>query len=162
MLRFWGLIILLTFFALSPLATDLSKIRGWPSETISELVKLPWWLYPWLNALAMMALGAVGGFLSGLLQVQHTSITFTKYLENILKLELRPIVGALVSLILYALLSWQVLPGITINNIGSYFLIAFLSGFSERYFLQLLKTDPEKTNAQTDEAELTDKQSRQE
>lgn len=143
-LRFWGLITLSIFFALSPFATNLSKVHGWPSQSIAELLQLRWglsFLFPWLNALAMMALGAVGGFLSGLLQAQSTSVTFTKYLEDMLKLELRPIVGALVALILYALLSWQVLPGITIENAGSYFLIAFLSGFSERYFLQLLRTD---------------------
>ena len=67
-----------------------------------------------------------------------------------LKLQLRPLVGALVSLVLYTLLSWQVLPGIKIENVGSYFLIAFLSGFSERYFLQLVKTDPESSNGQVD------------
>ena len=69
------------------------------------------------------------------------------------KLQLRPLVGALVALILYTLLSWQVLPGIKIENVGSYFLIAFLSGFSERYFLQLLKTDPENPNGQVDKRE---------
>ena len=74
--------------------------------------------------------------------------TFTKYLENMLKLQLRPLVGALLSLVLYTLLSWQVLPGIKIENVGSYFLIAFLSGFSERYFLQLVKTDPESSSVQ--------------
>ena len=141
-LRDWGLIILLIFFALSPLATNLANIKDWPSDFIaSQLVDLPLWLKPlrpWVNALAMMTLGAVAGFLSGLLQAQSTQITFTKYLENILKLQLRPLVGALVSLILYALLSWQVLPGIRIEGVGSYFLIAFLSRFSERYFLQLL------------------------
>jgi hypothetical protein len=100
----------------------------------------------------MMTLGAVGGFLSGLLQAQSTQITFTEYLENMLKLQLRPLVGALVSLILYTLLSWQILPGSTIVNVGSYFLIAFLSRFSERYFLQLLKTEAEKPNEKTGQA----------
>jgi hypothetical protein len=150
-LRFWGVIILFVFFALSPLATNLANVHDWPSQSVADLVKLPAWvnvLFPWLNALAMMILGAVGGFLSGLLQAQSTSITFTKYLENMLKLQLRPLVGALVSLVLYTLLSWQVLPGIKIENVGSYFLIAFLSGFSERYFLQLVKTDPESSSVQ--------------
>ena len=155
-LRFWGLIILFIFFVMSPLATNLANVLDWPSKSIADLIKLPIWLnmfFPWLNALAMMTLGAVGGFLSGFLQAQSTSITFTKYLENMLKLQLRPLVGALVALILYTLLSWQVLPGIKIENVGSYFLIAFLSGFSERYFLQLLKTDPENPNGQVDKRE---------
>jgi len=126
-LRFWGVIILFIFFVMSPLATNLANVLDWPSKSVADLIKLPIWLntfFPWLNALAMMTLGAVGGFLSGLLQAQSTSITFTKYLENMLKLQLRPLVGALVALIVYTLLSWQVLPGIKIENVGSYFLIA--------------------------------------
>ncbi|OJJ16815.1 hypothetical protein BKI52_33465 [marine bacterium AO1-C] len=45
---------------------------------------------------------------------------------------------------LFIFLSWQVLPGITVQSFGSYLLIAFLSGFSERYFLNLLQIDPQK------------------
>jgi hypothetical protein len=106
---------------------------------------------------AMMVLGAVGGFLSGLLQARSTRITLTEYLESMLKLQLRPLVGALVALILYTILSWQVLPGITIVNAGSYFLIAFLSGFSERYFLRLLKTQAEDSNEETKALEKAEK-----
>jgi hypothetical protein len=86
----------------------------------------------------MLLMGAIGGFLSGLLQARSTQVTLAEYLENMLKLQLRPLVGALVALILYVLLSWQVLPGISMESAGSYFIIAFLSGFSERYFLRLL------------------------
>jgi hypothetical protein len=91
-----------------------------------------------MNSFAMLLMGAVGGFLSGLLHARSTQVTLAEYLENMLKLQLRPLVGALVALILYVLLSWQVLPGISIESAGSYFIIAFLSGFSERYFLRLL------------------------
>ena len=76
-LSFWGVIILFEFFALSPLATNLANVHDWPLQSVADLVKLPAWLnvlFPWLNALAMMILGAVGGFLSGLLQAQSTSI----------------------------------------------------------------------------------------
>lgn len=102
-----------------------------------------------MNAVAMMILGAVGGFLSGLLQARSTRVTLSEYLESMLRLQLRPLVGALVALILYTILSWQVLPGITIVNPGSYFLIAFLSRFSERYFLRLLKTETENSNEES-------------
>src|SRR5262249_32027271 len=41
-LRLWGLIILLIFFAFSPLATNLANIQDWPSQFItSRLVELP-------------------------------------------------------------------------------------------------------------------------
>ena len=84
-LRFWGVIILFVFFVLSPLATNLANVNDWPSQSVANLVKLPAWLnksVPWLNALAMMILGAVGGFLSGLLQAQSTSITFGEVSRN--------------------------------------------------------------------------------
>jgi hypothetical protein len=152
-LRLWGLVILLIFLTVSPLATNLKNIGDWPSHLIvGQSVELS----TWMNALAMMTLGAVGGFLSGLLQVRSTQVTLTEYLENILKLQLRPLVGALVALILYTFLSWQVLPGITIVNVGSYFVIAFLSGFSERYFLRLLKTEPEKSSEEPNTSKQTD------
>jgi len=41
-------------------------------------------------------------------------------------------------LIVFKLLSWNILAGVTIKNIGTIILIAFVSGFSERYFLGLL------------------------
>jgi hypothetical protein len=156
-LRRWGVVILVVFFAVSPFATNQQNIGDWPSQL---LISAPVNLSPWMNALAMMTLGAVGGFLSGLLQAQSTQVTLTEYLESMLKLQLRPLLGALVALILYALLPWQILPGITIVNPGSYFFIAFLSGFSERYFLRLLKTEPDKSGEETDTAKRGDQAGR--
>jgi len=148
-LRFWGVVVLLMFFLATPLAANLNHMAGWPSGLI---VGQSTQVYGWMNALAMMVLGAVGAFLSGLLQARSTQDTLSEYLESGLKLQLRPLIGAQVSLILYVILSWQVLPAITVVNAGSYFLIAFLSGFSERYFLSLLKT---KTENSTEEAETS-------
>jgi len=153
-LRLWGLVVLLIFLLAAPLATNIENIAGWPSQLI---VSQGVGVYSWMNAVAMMVLGAVGGFLSGLLQARSTRITLTEYLESMLKLQLRPLVGALVALILYTILSWQVLPGITIVNAGSYFLIAFLSGFSERYFLRLLKTQAKDSNEETKALEKAEK-----
>ena len=134
-LRNWGLVILMVFLIGSPFATNVSNVRGWPSQLIIGEKDL---FIAWMNAFAMLLMGAIGGFLSGLLQARSTQVTLAEYLENMLKLQLRPLVGALVALILYVLLSWQVLPGISMESAGSYFIIAFLSGFSERYFLRLL------------------------
>jgi hypothetical protein len=105
-LRLWGLVILLIFFAASPLATDLKKVENWPSQiavaapiqmalsdSIWIVVSQPFQIL-WINALTMMILGAVGGFLSGLLQARSTQITLTDYLENMLELQLRPLLGA--------------------------------------------------------------------
>jgi hypothetical protein len=135
LLRNWGLVILVIFLIGSPFAINISDVRVWPSDLIAGESD---WLIAWMNAFAMLLMGAVGGFLSGLLQARSTQVTLAEYLENMLKLQLRPLVGGLVALILYVFLSWQVLPGISIESAGSYFIIAFLSGFSERYFLRLL------------------------
>jgi hypothetical protein len=140
LLRNWGLVILVIFLIGSPFAINISDVRVWPSYLIAGESD---WLIAWMNAFAMLLMGAVGGFLSGLLQARSTQVTLAEYLENMLKLQLRPLVGALVALILYVLLSWQVLPGISMESAGSYFIIAFLSGFSERYFLRLLDIETE-------------------
>jgi hypothetical protein len=147
-LRLWGLVILVMFLIGSPFVTNLSSTSDWPSQSIfgsSSIV-----FNAWMNAFAMLLVGAVGGFLSGLLQARSTQVTLTEYLEDMLKLQLKPLVGGIVALILYVVLSWQVLPGIKIENAGSYFIIAFISGFSERYFLRLLdiRTENEKSGDQ--------------
>mgnify|MGYP001076923257 FL=1 len=59
--------------------------------------------------------------------------------------------GGVTATIIFIFLSWQVLPGITVQSFGSFLLIAFLSGFSERYFLNLLKIDEKKGEATTEE-----------
>jgi hypothetical protein len=148
-LRFRGVLVLVILLLAAPLLINTENFNNWPSHKIllKGGIEIFGWLnvlamvFGWLNALAMMILGAVGGFLSGLLQARSTRITLPEYLESMLRLQLRPLVGALVALILYIVLSWQVLPGIKIENTGSYFLIAFLAGFSERYFLRLLRTE---------------------
>ena len=90
--------------------------------------------------LGVLLVGAMGGLLSGLIQVRNTQFAMSNFqvLMGTL-LWLRPVVGAIIASILFILLSWGMLPGIKIENDGSYFLFAFLSGFSERYFLQLMK-----------------------
>jgi hypothetical protein len=57
-----------------------------------------------------------------------------------IKLSLKPLVGALAAVTLYTLLSWNVIPGIQIISGGMYLALAVLAGFSERYFLRLLRT----------------------
>jgi hypothetical protein len=133
-LRLWGLIVLAVFLIFSPFVTNIFEESGWPSQF---LIDEPNIFFVWVNALAVALMGASGGFISGLLQAQSSKITLTEFLENMIKLQLRPLVGALLSLIIFSLLSWDVLPGISIESVGSYFIIAFLSGFSERYFLRL-------------------------
>jgi hypothetical protein len=55
------------------------------------------------------------------------------------KLQLKPIVGAFAAITLYILLSWGVVSGIDVTNGGTYLSLALLAGFSERYLLRLLR-----------------------
>ena len=97
----------------------------------------------WLAGLGVALFGAAGGFLSGLLQARASAVSMAEYQDSVLRLELRPIVGATIALVLYVLLSWAIVPGVAITSGGSYLLLAFLSGFSERYFLRLLELGPD-------------------
>lgn len=150
-----GMALLIVFLIGSPLIANFSDSNNWTSHLFLEqpIISI------WVNALGISIVGALGGFLSGLFQVRSSNITLSEYQENMLKLKLKPLVGAIVGLLLYIFLSWNILPGIEITNPGSYFLIAFLSGFSERYFLQLLelKSNNEEVSKSIDTTESKNK-----
>lgn len=96
------------------------------------------WLTQAVSAAAVSALGAVGGIFSGLISTRDSRATLVEYRSSMLKLALKPLVGAVASLTLYLLLSWQILTGVQVTNGGTFLLVGFLAGFSERYFLRLL------------------------
>ena len=75
---------------------------------------------------------------SGLISTRDSSTTLDEYRTSMLKLALKPLVGAVASLTLYLLLSWQILTGVKVTNGGTFLLVGFLAGFSERYFLETL------------------------
>ena len=97
----------------------------------------------WIGILIIGIIGGVGAFLSGLLQVRRTRVTQGEFKESVIQFKLRPVVGAIFAMFIAALLSWDVISGIEIKNAGAFIMIAFLCGFSERYFLNLLKIDDE-------------------
>lgn len=133
-LRFWGGWMLLILLLTSPLTIGSSNVISSEIITGSHTV-----FSAWMVAIGIIVIGASGGFLSGLLQVRESEITLTEYQESVLKFHLKPLVGAILALLLFVLLSWQILPGISIENTGSYILFAFLAGYSERYFLSILQ-----------------------
>lgn len=145
-LRNWGLVLISVFLSASPLVapSTTSLANAW--SYLPWLVAQPaWCIYVVVAAVAF--LGALGGFLSGLLQVRNSRVSLAEYQDSMLKLQLRPLLGAIISVLLFVLVSWNVLPGVEFSSVGSYFLMAFLSGFSERYFLKLLKIEPNDTTA---------------
>jgi hypothetical protein len=102
-------------------------------------------------AFAIAFIGGCGGFLSGLLQVKGSRTNLDLYEESMILLKIRPIFGAFAALITFILISWNVLSEIITGNPSSLFLAAFLSGFSERYFLKLLKLEPENNESTIDD-----------
>ncbi|WP_222268694.1 hypothetical protein [Modestobacter marinus] len=130
---------LVMLFLVAPYAViDLraSQLRGWPVATFENPL-----VTQWVSAAAVCAVGAVGGILSGLLATRDATTTLLDYRASILRLALKPLVGAVAALTLYFFLTWQVLTGVEVTSGGTFLLVGFLAGFSERYFLRILKAE---------------------
>jgi hypothetical protein len=97
----------------------------------------------WLTALGIAIVGGIGGYLSGLIQTRRSKTSLALYEEGVLLSQLRLIFGGFAGLVSFVLLSWNLLSGISVTSLGPIVLAAFLSGFSERYFLNLLKIEQE-------------------
>lgn len=142
---FWsfGIILIIVLVSASPFVSRNTPEITWPSEALLKDADLPAIVKlvfrHLINCGGIALAGAIGGFVSGLLQVRATRIDLVEYQEDRLKLRLKPVLGALLSVVLYILLSWNLLPGVKIENAGTYFMAAFLSGFSERYFFRLIE-----------------------
>ena len=169
-LRFWGLILLLCFILLYPMTSlfdvwvPYQKTIGY-FNTAFEAGNLPWLneyknLIPiigaWAVALTFCIIGGIGGFLSGLLQVRSTETNLELYEEAVLLFQIRPIFGGFTALITFMLISLGAFNSVFSDNPGTYAIAAFLSGFSERYFLRLLNTQTEPTSKEMEKKE-TDK-----
>jgi len=89
--------------------------------------------------LSLAAVGAIGGFISGLLQIRNSGVTLREYRSSIQNFYLRPLIGAICAILLTIFLSWEVIPGIQLIHPGTMILLVFISGFSERYFFNALK-----------------------
>jgi hypothetical protein len=149
-LRDGGLCMLLTFLILSPFILNSDLLSGgiYVTSLIDphfEVIQKNSFLKALLSSVIIVLIGAIGGFLSGLIDIRSSTTNLGKYHESILTLELlKPLVGGFAALIVYVLLSWNILSSsVKVENPGIYILIAFISGFSERYFFRLLKLEIE-------------------
>jgi hypothetical protein len=128
------------------MATVAQPVIGIFNDTV--LVKIiPHTVQSWVIMLAIALIGAVGAFLSGLMQMRDATITMSEFTKSIVQFRLRPIVGAIFAIIITTLLSWNLITGVQITTAGTYILAAFLCGFSERYFLDLLDIKGKETVA---------------
>ncbi len=153
-LKFWGwillfvLIITFPFFSNTFSSSPNTSVNNTNVTAWNTLFEFPAALFKnnllvaYIAAISFAVVGGIGGFLSGLLQMRGSKTNLGDYEMSILLFQLRPIFGAFAALILAALLSWGVLSDvIRVDKLGSFILVAFISGFSERYFINLLKLD---------------------
>jgi hypothetical protein len=131
----WLMLMLVVPYVTIDLAAGKAA-AGWPVVEFSSS-----WLTQIVAALGISALGAAGGVISGLLSVRDSRARMDEYRTSMLKLALKPTLGSVAALVLYLMLSWQVLSGLKVTSGGTYVLAAFLAGFSERWFLKLVRAE---------------------
>ena len=162
-LKFWGWILLFVLIITFPFFSNTYITNGNNTNAIAwkDLFQFSAILFKnnllvaYTAAISFAVVGGIGGFLSGLLQMRGSKTNLGDYEMSILLFQLRPIFGAFAALILAALLSWGVLSDVIKNeSLGTFILAAFVSGFSERYFLNLLKLDQDESLKQDLNKEL--------
>ncbi len=129
-----GTALVLTLIATTIVANPI-PVLGWP---VHFLAHFPAPFSSLLASAGVAVLGAAGGLFSGLLATQGAATSLLDYRTSVLRLILKPLVGALMATIIYIALSWQVVPGITVTNGGTFLVLGFVTGFSERYILRVL------------------------
>lgn len=134
----WALLVI-AVPAVSAVQTSASGEVVWPVVAFGrgEFVDLI------AGALGLSIVGAVGGVVSGLFKVRDSRATMLDYRSSIKRLALKPIVGAVAALVVYLFLSAQVISGVEVTSAGTYVVLAFIAGFSERYFLSVLNAQTE-------------------
>ena len=136
--------------AVSAIAANPHPVHGWP---VNSLASLPDPLSSVLASFGVAQLGAAGGLFSGLLVTQGAGASLLGYRTSVMRLTLKPMVGALMACVIYIILSWQVVPGITVTNGGTFLVIGFVTGFSERYILRVLNVPGTSNTAASDDRE---------
>jgi len=130
-----ALIGLLVLVILGPILISGDGLASWGLGPVGSP------LVAWFTAIGIAAIGAMGAFLSAFLQLRDRPVTYADYQVRGDEVAVRAAVGATLAVVTYFLLSFNVIPGIRVASPGTYLLIAFGAGFSERYVLGLLKLD---------------------
>jgi hypothetical protein len=157
LLRKCSSVALVATILVSPQLLDFTNatVFEYKKEAMASLtsdVELRNFLKGWIFISIIAMFGALGGFISGLLQIRASTTSLQRYKESLLSFQLKPIVGGITAVLLAILLSYNLITGITVKGVGSFIIIAFLTGFSERYFLKLMNIEERK-----DEAQLVEK-----
>ena len=105
--------------------------------------------------LGVLLFGAIGGFLSGLLRRELlTGKSSVFYIEHML-MGLRPIIGAITALIIYLAQSSGILNLFSSQSQSAFFFVAFLTGFSQQFFLRHVTSALQRTK-KTGKAKATE------
>jgi hypothetical protein len=136
----WSLIVLGIALAFLPMMVNYDK-TFWEATAISKVQNEYW--RPWFVAGCMAIFGIGGAFFSSLMQVRSTRASLSDFQEKQKESQLKLAVGAISALIMFIFLSWQIIPGVELKNAGSFLFLAFVAGFSERYFLRILNIEDE-------------------
>lgn len=142
--RLWRVVALalVAWFALVGVVPVVTSAGGASGENFIWPIWAPTGQEQWdliIAAMGLSVVGAVGGIVSGMLSVRDSRAVLSDYRTSMLKLTLKPLAGAVAAVILYLFLSAGVVAGVEVNNTGVYVVAAFLAGFSERYFLRVLR-----------------------
>ena len=136
----WSLIVLGIALCFLPMMVNYDK-SFWEATAISHTQNEFW--RPWYVAGCMAIFGMGGAFFSSLMQVRSSRSNLSDFQEKQKESQLKLAVGAISALIMFIFLSWQIIPGVELKNAGSFLFLAFVAGFSERYFLRILNIDDE-------------------
>lgn len=138
----WSLIVLGIALVFLPMTVNFDK-NYWTTTSISQIQSEYW--RPWFVAGCMAIFGMGGAFFSSLLQVRDPKkrSNLNDFQEKQKDSQLKLAVGAIAALIMYVFLSWQIVPSVELKNAGAFLFLAFVAGFSERYFLRILNIEDE-------------------
>ena len=138
----WSLIVLGVALCFLPMMVNFDK-SFWTATAIDKVQNDYW--RPWYVAGCMAIFGVGGAFFSSLMRVQDKKYrtTLNDFQEKQKESQLKFAVGAIAALIMFIFLSWQIIPGVELKNAGSFLFLAFVAGFSERYFLRILNIEDE-------------------
>ena len=136
----WSLIVLAIALCFLPMMVNYDD-TFWKATAIDKVQNTYW--QPWYVAGCMAIFGVGGAFFSSLMQVRTTKSSLSDFQEKQKDSQLKLAVGAIAALIMFIFLSWQIIPGVELKNAGSFLFLAFVAGFSERYFLRILNIEDE-------------------
>jgi hypothetical protein len=127
---------LIVEIALAPLLVSRTSLAGWGLMPMGSAEILAW-----LSTAGIAIVGSMGALLSAFLQLRDKPVMYRDYQVRGIEVQARAAVGAMIAVLSYFLLSFDVMPGMSATSPGTYLLVAFVAGFSERFFLGLISID---------------------